>query len=154
MSAGDLLAADRQIELRGYLMGASCDWDNMADGWSDPLGGETVSVEADRALSDGVATGFDRQGAIVFTVGLWTPRCFDEAQAWLLVEELRDTWRASGREKLELHLQLPGLGHRYLVGKPRAPQVTTTNIREGVAFAFCSFLGSDGVLHTPGVASS
>jgi len=149
MPAGDLIVADYQFELREHLAGDGCDWDNTEQGWSDPTGGEVVGSDAQRTLADGVSAGFDRSGPIVFTASLWTPNCYDDAEAWDLVSELREAWAPSGYADLELHMQLPGLGHCWLLGRPRGVQVDTARIREGVAFAMVTFLGVDGRLHFP-----
>ncbi len=154
MPAGDLLVADYQLELNGYLAGAGCDWDNTEVGWSDPTGGEVVSNEVPRSMAAGVVIGFDTSGPIVFTASLWTPRCYDEAEAWELIEELREAWAPSGSTNVELHLQLPGLGHRWLVGRSRGVKPTTERIRQGVAYALATFIGSDGVLHAEGEGGS
>lgn len=149
--AGELIISDHQLELAAYLMGDGCDWDNDSQGWSDPTGGVVRFAEVDRAFTAGSVSGFDTDGPILFTAALCTPRCTDEGDAWMLVEELRSVWSASGRSDMELHMQLPGLGHCWLEGRPRGVmQSDVTLIRTGLVRALVAFSGLDGVLHLEG----
>lgn len=146
---GDFITTDWQMQLDDWTAGGPDDvWGNVPPGWSDPTGGPVVSQVTDRTLSDGAAVGFDRGGAIVFTASLST------AGAWITPEaamdalvDMRDVWRASATTDKELWLQLPGIGLCYLVGRPRAPEVSLSLAHKGVITAMVTFLGSTGELY-------
>lgn len=145
---GDLITADWQMQLDTWTGGgADDDWVNIPPGWSDPTGGVTVERTAPLSFSDGVAVGYETDGPIVFTASLATAGHLDAADAMDALSDLRLTWRASGITDKELWMQVPGLGLCYLLGRPRAPQVSLTLAPHGHIAVMVTFLGRDGVLY-------
>lgn len=149
---GDLITADWQMQLDTWTGGgAGDDWHNIPPGWTDPTGGVVVGTESKRTLADGVAAGFDTNGAIMFSASMSTASSWlSPAEAMDALSDLRDVWRASGFTDKELWLQLPGLGVCYLVGRPLAPEVSLELVHSGVVTVLLTFKGTDGVLHLEG----
>lgn len=146
---GDAITADWQMQLDSWTGGGSADdWRNVPPGWSDPTGGPVVSRTADRLYSAGVASGRDTGGPIVFTASLSTAEAqLSPADAMDALADLRAVWRASGITDKELWMQLPGLGLCYLIGRPRAPEVSLELAWKGVVTVMVSFVGTDGELY-------
>lgn len=146
---GNLITADWQMQLDTWTGGGSADdWRNVPPGWSDPTGGPVVSRTADRLYSAGVASGRDTDGPIVFTASLSTAEAnLSAADAMDALADLRAVWRASGITDKELWMQLPGLGLCFLVGRPRAPEVSLELAWRGVITVMVSFVGTDGELY-------
>ncbi len=145
---GNLITADWQMQLDTWTGGGSLDdWRNVPPGWSDPTGGPVVGQTVDRAFSAGAAAGFDTDGSIVFTASLSTAEALlTPADAMDALVDLRSAWRAYGRTEKELWMQLPGIGLCYLVGRPRAPEVSLALVGEGVVTAMVTFIATDGEL--------
>jgi hypothetical protein len=144
---GELITADWQNQLDDWLSGDGTSWLNVEPGWSDPTGGVVVSQEV-AAYEGGVAVGRDTDGPIVFTASLSTGGALlSPGEAMDALVDLRDVWRASGVDDKELWMRLPNIGNCYLVGRPRAPEVSLADAPRGVITVMVTFVGVDGVLY-------
>lgn len=134
MPAGDLLsgdAADWQAELNGVLMG------DLTDYKFGELGIEGLGVPAaksndtDLVGQDGAYAAPDFMGVrallIHLTVGA---TALNAADGFAQLATLNPAWEPVTAD-VELHLQLPGLGHIKFVGRPRGLEAVATNVLKG-----------------------
>ena len=146
MAAGDLITADWQLELDGYLMGAGQTWDNDEGPWTGVVGLGVRAKDAEYDLADGDVLGTDTNPARLFTAPLIAHK-LTVSDTFQQAEDLEALWSASATNQ-ELHLQLPGLGHRYLVGRPRGAAIDLALVRTGTVRALVTFKAGDPTLYT------
>lgn len=146
--AGELITTDYQLELRGLLMGAGTIFDNGAGGWGG-LGvpsPKTADVELEQG--DGVYPGRDYTPARMLTFPLaWGGT--DPATAMDRFRTLCDAWETERTDELELHMQLPGWGHFYVIGRPRGLAEDLSRLKSGEGAAMASFLATSPAFRTP-----
>lgn len=141
MPAGDLLAADYQVEIRGLLTGDGTDYD-LGERGIEGLDELPVDDSGDVPLDeeDGAHLGQDHTGPRTVTVDYLITVPGDPAGAGALYfEDLRPAWAKSTSTDLELHLQLPGFGHLMFTGRPRGLLADLTRQKHGLIRAFATF---------------
>jgi hypothetical protein len=150
MAAGDLLIADRQLELRSYLMGAGCTWENDEGGWS--MGrGDVRDHDSANDMAPGDSAGSDYDGPRLFTAPLTTAAAnLTEGQALDAADALEELWSASATADLQVHWQRAGASgsrHFYLVGRPRGAVVDRSLAFHGIVTALVMFKAHDPTIH-------
>lgn len=151
--AGELVEQDFHLELRGYLHGPGTAIDYGADGWG---GLSTVVVKtSDFTLeqADGDYPGRDYLASKLLTFPLvWgggTP-----AEAMDTLADLTDVWGPERDTELELHAQLPGWGHFFVIGRPRGLVEDLRNLKSGELAAIATFAALDPTVYFPGSGGS
>ena len=145
---GELVTLPWHLQLGdGPLMGTGCTWDNTEEPW-ELFGVPVTDRDRKRDLAIGERAGRDTDGARLFSAPLSTAAAFlTEDQAITAAFELEQLFAASGVVDLELHLMLPGLGHRFLVGRPRGAELDLTDAHHGIVGALVFFKAHLPTLH-------
>lgn len=114
MPAGDLLAANYQHEIAGYLIGDDDPWsiDNVT-GW---VGKSVKAHDTELDIADGSVAAVDVLTARTITLNLYCTLASDDA-VFEAIDGLETAW-AHGTD-VELHAQLPFKGHVKVLGRPR-----------------------------------
>lgn len=114
MPAGDLLTANYQHEIAGYLIGDDDPWsvDNVT-GW---VGKSIKAHDTELDLVDGSVAATDVQTAKTIILNLYCTLASDDA-VFEAIDGLETAW-AHGAD-VELHAQLPFHGHVKVTGRPR-----------------------------------
>jgi len=139
MPAGDLITTDYQLEINALLLGAGTDYQ------VDPTGvtglGLPQTKTADTAYDgrDGSAGSTDFLDVRIISVPIRilgeTPEAaYDDFLALL------GAWApARDAVDVELHIQLPGLGHIYFNGRPRGVTEDLSQLKNSDIGALCRF---------------
>lgn len=141
MPAGDLVTDDYHLEVQGLLHGPTTRFH-----WTGPWTGlglpapKTNDVDLDDA--DGSYPGRDRLTSRVLTF----PVGFGGTTPAAVMDDLRtlsEAWTTVAVGQVELHAQLPGWGHFYVVGRPRGLVEDLTNLKGGEGLALLTFHALD-----------
>lgn len=135
------------VELRGVLMGH-----NQTVRIGPPgvrgLGVTVKSVDTDLAHDHGDYPAEDFNGPLTLTVPLLfgagagaTP-----STAWSDYWAMRPVWSAGGDE--ELHLQMPGVGHVYVIGRARGLDEDPIRLKSGLVAALATFKANNPTVYT------
>lgn len=147
MPAGDLLNEDYQVEIRALLTGAGTDFLLGEEGIGGIGDVEVKALDTDLGHDDGVYLGRDHNGPRTITVPYLIKKPGDPAAAGTAYySTLRPAWIKSEATDLELHLQLPGIGHLMAVGRPRGLISDLTKQKFGLIRAFATFYCGDPTL--------
>jgi hypothetical protein len=144
--AGDLIAEDWQVEIRALLTGEGTDFELGEEG----IGGLDDLVEGkDTGLghADGVYLGRDYNEPRTLTFPYEITKPGDPSMAGSLYwGTLRPAWAKSEATNLELHFQLPGIGHLMAVGRPRGLMPDLRLQKHGLIRALATFYCGDPTL--------
>lgn len=148
MPAGDLITVtdDRyEVELRGWLAGAK----GTTDWWVRDLAGygEVEVVDQDvpnQGPVDGTTPTVDRVAPPLIVITLLCSEV-DAAGAEPTKAAVQAAFTAGATE--ELHLNVPGDGHVYLVGRARGVKFQRTNVGVGQLIATAQFLATDPTIY-------
>lgn len=146
MPAGDLVVSDYQLELRGTLMGAGTDY--VIDVDRGALGGlfdsVVAEVETEYLHAAGSYIGDEFEAARTATAAIvilgTTPAI---ASAGMMT--MRTTWAPSTTDQ-QLWFQVPGVGKKYVVGRPRGIVVDHARVDSGAIPILATFRISDPVI--------
>ena len=149
MAAGDLITTDGQIELRATLMGADTDFviHRTRGGIRGLRSSEMKAALTDYSHADGSFIGEVWQASRVITVALLIKgstvgACSDN------VDAMYSLWSTPTSDDEPLHVQLPGMGKRYVNGRPFGIIVEEEGIILKHVPALAMFqLGTDLTLH-------
>lgn len=141
MPAGDQIDQDWQVEIRALLTGEGTDFEFGPEGIGGldelPVDG-SGDVELDN--EDGTYLGLDFTGPRTLTFPYEITKPGDPAAAGSLYwATLRPAWAKSTSIDLELHMQLPGIGHLMFMGRPRGLVPDLTLQKHGLIRAFAIF---------------
>lgn len=150
MAAGDLVVADYQLEIRALLTGCDTDYDFgpnviMGLGEQPPKTRDFVTVGQAGAIGAG-----DRRGVRIIQVDYQICQPDDVGAAITALRTLATAWQpTSDPDGLEMHFQLPGIGHKYVVGFPRGLDADEGPrlYLHGVVSAIAEFHAMDAVIH-------
>lgn len=149
MPAGDLISADYQAELNGLLMGTGTEI-QFGEGAIGGLGVPQVKTsDSPYDGQDGSAGAPDFLDVRVVTLPLLVvPASRDPGDAGLLWTGIELAW-APARDgvNVELHFQLPGWGHLFLIGRARGATLDASDLKSGVLEALCRFDALDPTLY-------
>lgn len=151
MPAGDLIAADYQIELRLLLMGASTVYG---------IGPTPASIEGlgltqpktndlDLAHQDGAYGGHDKRGIRVITIPI-VIRHTSAANAMNALTTLETAWDVSTTD-IPLYLRLPGWGKFHVNGRPRglSAEIPTELRQKASIKCLATFVANTPTIVTP-----
>lgn len=149
MPPGDLITDDYQAELNGVLMGAGTNYDFGPAGISGLLGipkAKTADVDFDH--KDGSRPSPDFMGVRTVLLHL-NVEGIDPEDAFANFALLAIAWEPQGDSALvELHVQLPGIGHVYLNGRPSSLEEDVAAMKSGHLTAIGEFRALDPRRHT------
>lgn len=114
MAAGDLITANYQHEVNNYLIGDDDPWsvDNVT-GW---VGRQVIDQDTKLDLVDGAVAATDTRSARVIVLDLYCTLSNDDA-VFEAIAGLEVAWAIGG--DVQLHAQIPYLGHVYVTGRCR-----------------------------------
>ena len=144
MPAGDLITADYQVELRGLLMGDGTDYamDVEAGAVRGFYDAEGAHAETEYLHAAGSFVGEVREAARTVSVALVVGGPTPEVCATAL-SRLRAAWAPVGTAAEQLHVRIPGLGKRYVVGWPLGIVADVSYLASMEVPVLCSFRASD-----------
>lgn len=116
MPAGDLITGDYQWELAATLFGDTTTISVVKFTGMAPV---VRAVATDRTLRDGAAVGTDTNATRSFEWELEIEDPGDPSGAMTAYVALMGAFDATASGLDELHMQLPGLGHVKIEGRPR-----------------------------------
>lgn len=141
MPAGDLLTDDYQVELRGLLMGVGTIYqigEEGIDGLGNP---KAKTADADLDGQHGAFGSPDYMDVRVILIPL-TILEDSAADAFNALKLLSIAWEPVV-EDVQLHLQLPGWGHIYFLGRPRSLDADTRYVKAGEVACIAEFHALD-----------
>lgn len=130
-----------QASIRGVLMGVDTDFifgEAGISGLGNPRS-KTADVQLDG--QDGTYASPEYMDVRTVLVPLEISEA-TEAAAWNALKALKIAWMPSTSD-LELHLQLPGWGHIYYLGRPRGLDDDCRNALEGCISCIGEFVATD-----------
>lgn len=134
-----------QASIRGVLMGVGTDYIFTKPGISG-LGNprsKTADVQLDG--QDGAYASPEYMDVRTILIPLVISETTDTA-AWNALKALKIAWMPSTSD-LELHVQLPGWGHIYYLGRPRSLDDDCELVHDGVVTCIAEFLATDPHAH-------
>lgn len=145
MPAGDLIDADYQVELNGLLTGLSTDYVLAPPGITGLGLAAAKTQDIDPAGQDGTVPNADFLAPRVILI----PYNLNDHESTKALEDYAtlETAFAPRVDTAELHIQLPGLGHFYFVGKPRSLELVLLDLKSGAISAIGEFLATDPTRH-------
>lgn len=131
------------VELRGTLMGPTTPYRIGPPGITG-LGVAVKSADTDLAHDHGDWAAEDYEGPLTIGVPLilGTQGAATAVSAMTDYFVMRDVWMPSPTD-LELHLQLPGIGHFYVVGRPRGLGDDFVRLKHGLVAALATFKANE-----------
>ena len=144
------VTADWQVELNGLLTGTGTVYRLGPDRISGLFGVPPAKTrDVDLVGQDGAIGSADFMGPRIVIVA-YVIVTADVGAALSACSTLSAAWEP-GASDIQLHVQLPGLGHKYLVGRPRGLEVVMSDRRllGGVLPAMGEFHALDPTLHSP-----
>lgn len=149
MPAGDLVTGDYQFEIRATLFGFGTD--TNVDGPRMGLRGfglpDVKFSDTEYAHSDGSFAGEDFLSSRSLSLPFKIVKA-DEAAAFTALAVASTAWAPSTVD-IPLWFQLPGIGKRYVNGRPRGLVEDLSAARLGVIPILCTFVCPDPTIHTP-----
>jgi hypothetical protein len=136
---GGLITGDYQVELNGLLMGATTEYQIDVAGIKG-LGNAPAKTAdsqfAGRHGSSGAPDFFDvRMITIPIKVISDTPE-----DAWASFGALLNAWTvATDGVDVELHIQLPGFGHNFYIGRARGCDDDQSLLKNSIIGGLCRF---------------
>lgn len=153
MSAGDLIVADFQVELRASLFGATTGIDIDVAGIKGLGTPAPKTSDSSYDGQDGSAAAPDFLDIRVITIPLVVTAVGDAGTGMSGLDVINDAW-APARDGVdqELHLQLPGIGHVFFIGRPRGVDDDLALLPKGsIVRALTRFDAIDPIRHPFGV---
>lgn len=152
MPAGDLITGDYQVELRGNLYGATTGVDIDVAGIKGLGTPSPKTSDSSYDGQDGSAAAPDFLDVRVITIPFVVTAVGDAGTGMGGLDFINDGW-APARDGVdqELHIQLPGIGHVYFIGRPRGVDDDLALLPKGsIVRAITRFDAIDPTRHTFG----
>lgn len=142
MPAGDLITADFQVELQGVLMGNGAI--SIAERQLSGLGNPSAkTADVDLANATGAYGSPDYLPARVITIPM-SVQATTPSGAWNLFRSLVTAWSPVAAD-VQMHVRLPGLGHVYYSGRPRALSDDLSDLYLGWIYCLGTFVALNPV---------
>jgi hypothetical protein len=130
--------ADYQASINGLLMGAGTSFVIGAAGISGLGNPRAKSTDVQLDGQDGSFAGPDYMDVRTILIHIEIVQSSASA-AYSLLGDLKTAWFPSTTD-VELHIQLPGLGHKYFIGRPRSLEEDMTDFPQGHISAIGEFV--------------
>lgn len=139
------------VEIEGLLTGVGTPFTITPPGIGGLLARRVKAADVSLDGADGAYGSIDFEDVKVITVPyeIGTQETLTQAEALLAFLELGEAWAPQAVD-IELHIQLPGIGHVYVVGRPRGLDDDLADVESGVCAGFATFHALEPAVITVG----
>jgi hypothetical protein len=138
-------SADYQASISGLLMGAGTAYEFGTAGISGLGNPKAKTADVPLDMADGAFGAPDYLDVRTLLLHLEIMEA-DAGAAFDALATLATAWRPTTAD-IDLHIQLPGWGHIYYVGRPRSLDDDCTLVRSGLITAIGEFVALDPIAH-------